>query len=42
MSKDCTSGTPAFIMVAIWRENTAMSPGVMGLPPPPSGGAVRP
>ena len=30
MSKDCTSGTPAFIIVANWRAKIAMSEGVIG------------
>jgi len=29
MSKACKSGTPAFIMVAIWRVNSAMSLGLI-------------
>jgi hypothetical protein len=32
MSKDCISGTPAFIMVASWRVKIAMSLGLMDLP----------
>ncbi len=32
MSNDCNSGTPAFIMVAIWRVNRAMSLGLILLP----------
>ncbi|MNP44612.1 hypothetical protein D3C76_1384830 [compost metagenome] len=34
MSKDCSSGTPAPIMVAIWRVNRAMSRGLIFLPAP--------
>jgi hypothetical protein len=34
MSKDCSSGTPAFIMVASWRVNSEMSLSVT-LPAPP-------
>jgi hypothetical protein len=30
MSKLCTRGTPAFIMVASWRVNTAMSEALIG------------
>jgi len=30
MSKDCTRGTPDAIIVAIWRENIAMSIAVIG------------
>ena len=33
ISKDCTRGTPAFIMVASWRVNKAMSAGPIFLPP---------
>ena len=36
MSKDCSSGTPAFIMVAICRVNRAISSGLMALPAPNS------
>ena len=32
MSNDCSSGTPAFIMVASWRVNSAMSLPVIFLP----------
>ena len=32
MSKACSSGTPAFIMVASWRVKIAMSLGLMALP----------
>ncbi len=32
MSNDCSSGTPAFIMVANWRVKMAMSLGLMRLP----------
>ncbi|MNL30162.1 hypothetical protein D3C87_1518830 [compost metagenome] len=32
MSNDCNSGTPAFIMVAIWRVNRAMSWALMRVP----------
>src|SRR5688500_20408814 len=35
MSKDCSSGTPAFIMVASWRVKSVMSLSVT-LPPPRS------
>ena len=38
ISKLCTSGTPAFIMVAICRVNKAMSIGLMALPLPPNKG----
>ena len=34
MSNDCSSGTPAFIMVAICRVNSAMSIGLIFLPAP--------
>src|SRR5690606_389856 len=34
MSKDCSSGTPAFIMVAICRVKMAMSMGLIFLPAP--------
>jgi hypothetical protein len=33
MSKACSSGTPAFIMVASWRVNSAMSFCLIELPP---------
>ncbi len=33
MSKDCSSGTPAFIIVASWRVNSVMSFSVTRLPP---------
>ncbi|MCY1312240.1 hypothetical protein D9M70_626450 [compost metagenome] len=32
MSNACNSGTPAFIMVAIWRVKRAISSGLMRLP----------
>ena len=32
MSKDCSNGTPAFIIVASWRVKMAMSLGLMALP----------
>ena len=32
MSKACSSGTPAFIMVASWRVKIAMSLGLIALP----------
>ena len=32
MSKDCSSGTPAFIIVASWRVNRVMSLSVIFLP----------
>ena len=38
MSKDCTSGTPAFIIVASCRVKIAMSIGLIFLPPPPKRG----
>src|SRR5690554_6916519 len=37
MSKLCTNGTPAFIMVASWRVSMAMSNGVIFLLPPNNG-----
>ncbi len=33
MSKDCSSGTPAFIIVASWRVKNVMSFSVTFLPP---------
>ena len=38
MSNDCTSGTPAFIMVASWREKIAMSAGVIAFLRSPNSG----
>ena len=32
MSKACSSGTPAFIIVASWRVNMVMSRSVIALP----------
>ncbi len=34
MSNDCSSGTPAAIMVDIWRVNRAMSIGLIFFPAP--------
>ena len=40
ISIELTIGTPDLSMVAIWRENTAMSFGVMREPLPPNSGLV--